>query len=327
MFKKYLKLFEANEFSTAIYNSFDDQQWIEFLTCYERIFNRKFDQIEFQWYFEKDNYFTILRNNEKKSIGMYGLLNIKLNINQTLIHSYLCHNVGIVSEYGGKGLFQYIGDQAISNIVSKNEIVLGFPNKISRKGHLRLGWEQIGNVRFIAFDGDITYQKPSSYTFTSIDEFDENDDELFTSFSQKFSLSLNKNIKYLNWRIGKPKKDYSLFLIHKNGVVKGYCIYKKFVDKQKNKLHLVDYLFEDVETLHEIIRFSIEKKSKEGFDILDTWMVENTVYEKIFFNFGFSVEEGMPDYPIILFQKGDNVKFDLIDNEKIFFTLFDNDVF
>lgn len=327
MFKKYLKRFVSSEFNIEIYKDFTDQQWVDFLKCYENIFHRKFDKCEFEWYFEKENYFTVLKDKRNLSIGLYGLLSINLNINKKEFNSYLCHNVGIIDEYGGQGLFQFIGEKAISNVVYGNELVLGFPNKASRKGHLRLGWDQIGDIRFIIFKGkDVNYQS-SNYDFVSIEEFDEKYEKAFTTFSQKFSLSLNKTIKYLNWRITKPKKTYMIYLIQKDGELKGYCIYKSFSDKGRKKLHIVDYLFDDMDTLDEIIRFSIAKKSKDSYDVLNTWIVKDTIYEEHFFEHEFVIEEEMSDYPVILFQKNNYVNFDLIDKQKIFFTLFDNDVF
>jgi len=323
MFKKYLRLFNEEDFSYAIYSKFTDKEWSLFLQCFKDIF-REIKKETFQWYFDKNNTFTILKNNKNEYIGIYGLLEINLNFLGKNIKSYLCHNVGILNQYSGKGLFQYIGDKSLSLILNDNNLALGFPNKASRKGHLRLGWENLGNMHFISlknktYDNELDKQ----FTFLEVDNFENMDIE---KFNKQFSLNLNKDANYLNWRTSKPNTTYSKYLIKNNNSIVGYAIYKIFEDGIK-KLHLVDYNFQNLRVLDEIIKFSMLKFKKSDCELINTWVVEYSIFEKQFQSFGFDDDKELPSYPIILFQSKNNFDISQVEKSRIFFTLFDNDVF
>jgi len=216
MFKKYLTLFEKKEFTFSVYKDFTDEEWILFLNTFENIF-RRINKNIFQWYFNLGNIFGILKNIDNKNIGIYGLLNIQLKINNSQINSYLCHNVGISKEFSGKGLFQYLGEQTLSNVLADDNIALGFPNKLSQKGHLRLGWEHISDVKFMKFDSALTSHitKIFEYEFVLVDKFSDSINQLIQKVNNQFSLNLNKNDNYLNWRLSKPDNKYQVYIINK----------------------------------------------------------------------------------------------------------------
>jgi hypothetical protein len=322
MIKQYIKIFNENEFNIKIYSKFDENSWKLFLVCFKYIF-REVEKKIFEWYFIKKNTFTILANSKKNYIGIYGLLDININFSGKYISSYLCHNVGVSKEYSGKGLFQYLGDKALSFNINSNNLVLGFPNKASIKGHLRLGWESIGEIYFIKYEGcnnEIMLDK--RLKFETIDKFDN-----INFYNNEFSLNILKNNEYLNWRISKPNEHYIKYIIKENETIKGYCIYKIFQNEKIRKLHLVDFNFSNIDILNEIIKFSILKFRSSNCQLFNTWIVKNTIFEKELQEYGFIREVEMPSYPIIIFQKENKFNLSKIDKRKIFFTLFDNDVF
>ena len=139
MFKEYLKRFDTDAFSFRTFDPADPEAWERFLAEYARIF-RPIGQEVFAWYYEgRENFFGELWTNGRL-IGLYGLLPITLNSYGNYFSGNLCHNVGIDPEFGGKGLFQYIGDLALHENEKRGyRVTLGFPNKASYKGHLRLG--------------------------------------------------------------------------------------------------------------------------------------------------------------------------------------------
>jgi len=89
----------------------------------------------------------------------------------------------------------------------------------------------------------------------------------------------------------------------------------------------VDYNFTNLDVLDNIIKFSINKYLNGKYSFVNTWIVKNTYIEDRFKLLSFTNQENMPSYPIILFQKSKKYNFTKIDKKKIFFTLFDNDVF
>ncbi|MAC83416.1 MAG: hypothetical protein CL624_04710 [Arcobacter sp.] len=322
MIKNYLKRFKEDDFTIKIYDKFDENNWKLFLFCYKNIF-REIEKKIFEWLFLKKNIFGILTNIENDYIGIYGLLKINLNFSGKHINSYLCHNVGVSEKYSGKGLFQYLGDKSLSSQLHTNNLVLGFPNKASKKGHLRLGWKSIAEVYFSKFEStkkDLLLDK--KFEFKSIDKF-----ETINFNENEFSLNVSKDKDYLNWRISKPNENYIKYIIVKNNIIQGYVIYKIYQNNKSKKLHLVDFNFLNIDVLNEIIKFSILKFKDSDCQILNTWIVEDTIFENKFNEYGFNKDIEMQSFPVILFQKEEKFDFSKIDKERIFFTLFDNDVF
>ena len=66
---------------------------------------------------------------------------------------------------------------------------------------------------------------------------------------------------------------------------------------------------------------------RNNYDILNTWIVADSFYHSFFSKHHFFIQNDMPTYPIILFQKEKVFDFTKVDKSKMFFTLFDNDVF
>lgn len=328
MFKKYLKLFDESQYDTKIYDNFNNHEWNLFLKTYKNIF-RTIDRSVFQWYYNLGNFFTILSTNNNVFFGIYGLLNIKISLNEKTLNSYLCHNVGINKEYSGKGFFQFIGEKALDSALNNDEIALGFPNKASKKGHIRLGWKEIGNMQFIAYQSNDKSELPlsSKYIFDEVPSFPENMKELVENTSPMFSLRLEKDGKFLNWRSSKPLSNYKIYLIKESQKLVGYLVLKKYIENYETRLHLVDFLYENREVLDNLIIFSINKYKNNNYDILNTWIVADSNSEDVFLEHKFSFQNDTPVYPIILFQKENVYDFEKIDKRKMFFTLFDNDVF
>ena len=328
MFKKYLKLFDESEYSTQEYSKFTISEWNWFLKTYTYIF-RSIDKSIFQWYFNLGNHFTVLVSRNQDYFGIYGLLNIKILINGTVSNSYLCHNVGIKKEYSGKGFFQFIGEKALKKILKQDEIALGFPNKASKKGHLRLGWEEIGSMQFMLYSSnekkELSIDK--EYIFEQVSEIPQTINELVTKTSSMFSLRLEKKSRFLNWRCSKPLTKYQIYLIKKSHKIVGYLVLKEYTDNNEKRLHLVDFLFEDIHVLNNLIIFSINKYRTNDYHFLNIWIVLDSFYQNIFSKHKFILQKDMPSYPIILFQKDKQFDFLKIDRQKMFFTLFDNDVY
>lgn len=326
--KEYLKLFDESDFTVKFYSKFSENDWVNFLDGYGKIF-RNIPKSVFEWYFMQTNYFTIISNKDCDVVGLYGLLKIKVNYNSKKIDSFLCHNVGIKSEYSGKGLFQFIAEKSLSKYSKKEDnIVLGFPNKASFKGHIRIGWESFFDVGFLKFNNlEKNIKLSKKYTFTKVNKFNKELDSCIDRFNGNFSINVLKNSEFLNWRLNKPNNNYICYLMKKNEELQGYLILKDYKQNNEKRLHLVDYNFINIEALNEIVKFSIKFFQNGNFDFLNTWIVKHSLYEKIFLQQYFVEQPEFPIYPVILFQKGSSFDFENINKERAFFTLFDNDVF
>lgn len=326
MFKEYLKLFDEEDFNFKTCNYLSEIGEKTFLDMYTKVF-REIDKKIFYWYEEDTlNTWGFLEDKNKTLIGVYGLKKMKFNSMSKIYRGYLCHNVGISSDYEGKGLFQHIGYLTINNTVSDEEVVLGFPNKLSIKGHLRLGWKKLGDVSFYSLSNIKEFE--SSIIMKSniheILEFDESIEDFFNKFYEKYTFSMNKDFKYLNWRCSRPKEKYRKFLLIENDKIKGYLVLKNYKENNQKKLHIVDYGYLEEKDLKELIYICKEIFSKEGYDVLNLWIVDDSFESNIFKNHDF-IKNSNSSYPIILFSKKE-IDEKLL-KERMFFTLFDNDVF
>lgn len=328
MFKKYLTLFDKIDYHTKTYKGFNEIEWKLFLSTYQNIF-RHIDKSVFQWYFNLTNYFTILSTKSNEQIGIYGLLGIHTNLNGKSVNTYLCHNVGIKKEYAGKGFFQFVGEKALDNVLNTHDLALGFPNQASKKGHFRLGWKEIGSMQFISYTSikKINSSFHSKYLYEKVTALPDSINQLVDTTSNMFSFRVQKYSDFLNWRIEKPLSEYKIYLIRESQKIVGYLILKEYCEDDQKRLHLVDCLFINTEVLDDLILFCINEYENNDYNILNTWIVVDSFYKDFFMDNMFVDQSDMPIYPIILFMKDDVYDLSLIDREKMFFTLFDNDVF
>ena len=86
----------------------------EILALMTRIFARQFSPALIDWYFDAprgpNRWYAAF--DEHEPIALYGLLPTLVQLGDQILNGMLCNNVGIVTEYQGKGLFQTIGEYA-----------------------------------------------------------------------------------------------------------------------------------------------------------------------------------------------------------------------
>lgn len=324
MNKNYIKLFNESDFTFKIANNLSEIGENVFLETYQEIF-RIIPAEYFRWYDFNKNYWGLLFDNEQKLIGLYGLLKTAIFFNGQKYDSYLCHNVGITKNYEGKGLFQFISELTLSSVLNNQNLVLGFPNKSSARGHFRIGWKKISSVSFYQFK-QTRIHYPVDYDIEKVEVFDDSINNLFSLYYKNYSLSLNKDKDYLNWRLQKPEAKYECFLFKRNSEISGYVILKEFFSDNVSKLHVVDYFGANDEVYSNIFRFAINRFFEKQYDVLNCWAADNTFISSILIQNGFEqLEDNI--YPIILFNLDENFEVDHVDKSRILFTLFDNDVF
>jgi hypothetical protein len=322
--KKYPKLFDEQDYYFSIAKFLIEIGEDTFLETYKDIF--RFIPIEyFRWYDQRINHWGLLYNEEKILFGIYGLCQTSVNIAGKCFSASLCHNVGIKKEYEGKGFFQYIGDKTLNSVLKDDNYALGFPNILSTRGHIKIGWNQLSTVSFYSYKG-IPTKFSSKYDVVKVDKFDDEIDQLFKNGYKYISFSVYKDKDYLNWRLNKPEADYSCFLFKDSINVLGYIIIKKFNKDSINKMHIVDFFALNLKVYDEMIKFAINEYQVSGCELFNSWAVDNTIYSDLFLKNDFEKSSDY-SYPIILFNKKDDSFIYKIDKTNILITLFDNDVY
>ncbi len=111
----------------------------------------------------------------------------------------------------GKGLFK----ECLSILVKSledDEIFFGFPNENSKKGFLKIGWEDKGIVTTWVRTRPVLDRRDSKF-ISEPEEFGEAADELARRIAEQGFTTLDHGADYLNWRyVRHPLYSYKGFL-------------------------------------------------------------------------------------------------------------------
>lgn len=327
-------LFDASKINIRIIYKLKETDENKFLNLFETIFKRKVSGNLIEW-FEKPygkNIWAIADEKDTgRFIGIYGLMPLEFFFKGKEIKGYLCHSVGIIPDYQGKGLFQYIGEYTLTRTVKSQEIVLGFPNLSAFKGHKRIGWSDIGRMNFYVKKEFSCYEETMFANVFEVAQFQEDINEFLTKNKKRFELSVSKNHNFLNWRITNPDQSYKCFIYKKNNIISGYMIFKAYNDRQYNlkKGHIIDIQSDSNEVLQTLIKKAEILSKFMNLNLLNIWVFGDSYLVKEFVNAGFSKEANAFDNPVILYSTDTSVveQFPKIDKSKILLSLGDNDVY
>lgn len=281
---KYPILYDRNEVTFGKLNSYQ-----EILSLFDRIFGRKFKIDILEWFASCPTGGNIWYGAfcGDVPVAMYGLLPMKLNVNNQVYDGALCNNVGVTLEFQGKGIFQSLGEYALKD--SNFPVVIGIPNSKAVKGHKRIGWKSHGVLELLS--GVVNERKI---------DFAELDDFIFCPNNDEYQFSVVKNLDWLKWRYSKPGIDYkqSLFVDYQ------YVIWKNYQNKKQ------------------VLETNNFKLAIELGGTVDLWAFKDSNQSKYLKNHGFS---SILENEFIVYQnKNVDLTFN---TDRCQFQLGDNDVF
>jgi len=253
-----------------------------------------------------------------KVVASYGLFPLNIVYKNKNNKSYLANNGMTHPEYGNNGFFTKLGKHIMENIRTKDVILMGIPNDNAIPGHRKVGWQELNNIPFFEItDVKVKYELKNEYTF--VDKFSNEDDIKIKQFLSKYDFYIDKDSNYLNWRfIDRPNINY---LIFKSSPFNNFIVLKHFKYKDENKLHIVDFGYNQIEDFIDIIKLSINKGYELGVDIINIWCY-NKQEQEILTTLKFNKSELSSRF--ILHSDIDFLK---ADTSKWHVTLGDNDVF
>jgi len=327
-------LFDVNKINIRIIHRLKETDENKFLDLFEMMFKHKVSSNLIEWYerlYGKNIWAIIEEKDTKRFIGIYGLLPLEFILKGKEIRGYLCHNVGIIPDYWGKGLFQYVGEHVLTKVVRGQEIVLGFPNLAAFKGHKRIGWIDIGRMNFYVKKNCNCYKEIEFVNIFEIGKFQEDINEFLTKNMKRFEFLVRKKHNFLNWRTTNMDQNYKCFIYKKNNIILGYMIFKVYDDCQHNlkKGHIIDMQFDSSEVFKILIKKAETLSKSMNLNLLNLWVFEDSYLVKELISAGFSKEVSAFDYPVMLYST-DNFaaeQFFKIDKSKIVLSLGDNDVY
>lgn len=276
-------------FEQIDYDTLNVDEW---LSLFGNCFGQR-DFVNLNWH----NWFNLEYNKNRvfvvkdgpRMIASYGLYPMDIIFDSKNFQGYLCHNVMTDPEYGGMGLFTKLGKYSIDSVSGENVILLGIPNENAIRGHLKVGWQEMENIPFYE-KTNFVFQSKKHCVFKQIFSFDVTDDEKLISFMQKYKFYVKKDHRFLNWRFQKnPRHEYKIF---KSEPFTSYVVLKMYQDNL-NKIHIVDYGYEDTDDFINILNFTSTLCASLNVDILNVWclhleeqkfLLENNFVESNFSN-------------------------------------------
>lgn len=219
--------------------------------------------------------------------GGYGLLPIKIKINDQVVVGSLCTNVMTHPHYQGRGLFTQMGRYCLSaEKAFQSRLTLGVPNESACPGHMKVGWKMFSDLTFIA---KFSFRNKSCKS-KEVLYFDTRVDQVIRQVAEQANFMVIKDHRFLNWRYQqRPDKDYRLFIFENKSNVDGYMVLKYFDDNGYKKTHVLDIVACSEEAFDSLILTA--ERCAAGRHELSCWMVKNCIYESFFTNNHFNETE------------------------------------
>lgn len=219
-----------------------------------------------------------------KLAACYGLLPIRIKINDEVLDGSLATNAMTHPEYQGKGLFVQMGKHCLAREhVFRSRITLGVPNQKAYRGHMKVGWRVLSDLAFVAKSSFRTEQCKSK----QVPAFDARVGRVIHEIAGQANFIVMKDHRFLNWRYRqRPDKNYMLFIFENKGDVEGYMVVEYFDDNGYKKTHILDILACREEAFNDLILAA--ERCAIGRDELNCWQTRNSIYERLFANNGFS---------------------------------------
>lgn len=305
----------------------------QFLNLIKNIYNRDMPIEIYLWYekLSQKNLWTIVK--EKKSdkfIGLYGLLPIDFFINNKIISGYLCHNVGVVSDYKGKGLFAYIGEKTLEKTLNQNNIALGFPNKFALKGHCSIGWNVLSEMITLEKTNEMMIKDSDNDNIILSKNLDIQESQL-DKFYSKVKFGVYKNLGYYKWRLSRFGSNFHKYIYILKNEILGLLIFKDYFDNitLKRKVHIVEIKAHDENIFQKLIQKCENYCYLNNVNILNSWVYDNSREFQLLSKAGFFIDKNSWQYPTIIFSKNSKIVNEImcLSSSDISFSYFDNDVY
>jgi hypothetical protein len=299
-----------------------------FVTCFGERSN--INQETFKWFnFKSPLYenmsFAFIDPEKSRMIAAYGLLPGDVTVDGRIMKYAIATNAMTHPEYTGQGLFKQIGIESLN--YAKNigiSFAFGIPNDKALPGHMKVGWEIPNELKFYEFNNISTSSPLFSKRVILNGIYTTSDSEYLNLFIKKYKFFFNRTMKWMTWRLGKPLNNYINFTISEPDEF-AYIVLKEYYD-QKNKikkLHIVDFGYQRIETLNELIVHSQAVAKDKGFDIINLWQYPFNTKEILALKCLGFIETASAN-PVIIHKLQNDIKLPV---EDWHVTLFDNDVY
>lgn len=317
--------------SLEILNLGDSETLKKYIDLFELCFGKRsnIDATLFDWLNNQLQYkninFAFLDKKTNELIAAYSLQPGDAFVDGSIKKYALCTNVMSHPDYGGKGLFRFIGKEALSYVGGLGiNFCFGVPNDKALNGHLKVGWEIINEITFYerGFAGDEKFSAVNGIVPDFLDKL--TDADLFSLYGNKYNFYFLRTSAWNKWRTSKPHSKYFSFGLNSESD-NGYVVLKEYKDPvtAKKKLHIVDFGYNNLSCFNKLLDHCCWIAQQGKFDISNLWHYSfNEVETQQLLSKGFKETE--QKNPIIIHTLGKDME---IPKSNWHVTLFDNDVY
>ena len=139
--------------SDIIYRVSDENDEAAILSLFSAAFGKEKNLSQWSWEFlgGPQKALIVVAETDDRIVGHYAILPRTLKVGQLELKSGLVVDVMTHPSYGRRGIFSQCGIEAF-RIAEKSglSMLFGFPNDAAIRGHLKVGWTELGAVRVCA---------------------------------------------------------------------------------------------------------------------------------------------------------------------------------
>lgn len=233
--------------------------------------------------------------NDDELIGYYAALPYRYRINNKEVNVGMVCDVMTGVKARGKGVFTKIGAYSTNSLKGENiSFTTGYPiRKEVIPGHLKVGWELMHSlplyvkfisvkslfrskkIGFFSFFADLilTFYNFIITIFNSRNKYDIKNysnseiskiyglDIFLEEWGSQQKIALKKDINFLNWRLGAPKKKYTISVFSIKEKIVGYAVFCDVIKENIPSIAILDisvlkeyqglsnFIFKHIETL------------------------------------------------------------------------------
>ena len=235
-------------------------------------------------------------------------------------------------------------------------LIYGFPNILSEKVLLRVGYRTLGPLerwtkilrceyiinryrkgnallKILSFPIDkaltllsreLHRRNSSDIRIDVLDNFDERFDHLWETASSQYGTIGERTASYLNWRFKQcPHKSYEVFcLFDREDVLQGYIIYH--IKKTEKKVIIADILAREPAFLHKLLRRFVHRMRFAGFTSITMFCCGTPTLKEKLKSSGFHKRQGQGLVLVYFGDKDPRIQY-YLDENPFYITVADAD--
>lgn len=275
------------DLSFGLFDIADSMSEAHYFSLFENCFGKRanINLDTFRWFNlshpnHKNYNFFLKDNKNNRFIAAYGLLPSKVTYKDKTLNVGICTNVMVdpESKYRRKGLFQLIGKMSLDYFgkLFGMDLAFGIPNDAAIKGHLKIGWKQYPDLKFIekkvsGIEEDISFTFRQVEDIASVLTYDD-----LKKFKNKYKFYFDKTPREIEWRYNKPNVEYRRVVIENRGKLEGFMVYKFYTDDNLNirKLHILDFGYSEYKYFDSMLRQITNIALKESCNLINLWYID-----------------------------------------------------